>query len=167
MESNIFLGLGSNIGDRLSYLRLALEKIRSSEECTLKNYSSVYESKPYGNLNQENFLNGVIQINTALKPDRLFDFVKKVELEIGRKETNKKWAPREIDIDILFYNQLIYNENYLVIPHPEVLKRDFVIAPMIEIAPDFFHPVTNKKLSETDYKGLESFIINKTDYKLI
>lgn len=167
MESNIFLGLGSNVGDRLNNLRLSVDKILSSEKCTLKKHSSIYETRPYGNLEQGNFLNSVIQIETNLTPDQLFDLIKEVEIELGRKKTDKKWAPREIDIDILFYNQLIYNEKYLIIPHPEVLKRDFVLIPMIEIAPDFFHPVIKKKISELDCKLSESFIINKTDYRLI
>lgn len=167
MESNIFLGLGSNVGNRLNYFGLALDKILNSEKCTLKKYSSVYETRPYGNLEQGNFLNGVIQVETNLTPDQLFDFIKSVEIDVGRRGTNKKWAPREIDIDILFYNQLIYNEEYLIIPHPEVLKRDFVLIPMIEIAPDFLHPLLKKKLSELDYNVLESFIIKKTNYQLI
>ncbi|MDQ7815818.1 MAG: 2-amino-4-hydroxy-6-hydroxymethyldihydropteridine diphosphokinase [Melioribacteraceae bacterium] len=167
MVSNIFLGLGSNVGDRLSYLKLAVERILKAGNCFLKKSSSIYETRPYGNLELGNFFNAVIQIDTALKPDELFEFVKRLEIEIGRKETKKKWAPREIDIDILFYNQLIYNENYLVIPHPAVLKRDFVLIPIIEISSDFSHPVIRKKLCNLDLNLLESYIINKTDHKLI
>lgn len=167
MVNNIFLGLGSNKGDRIKFLLNAVEKIKHNTKCILVNSSSVYETTPYGNIDQENFFNAVISISSDLSPDELFDFIKQIEQELGRFELNKKWGPREIDIDILFYNQLIYIKDNLIIPHSEVLKRDFVLVPLIEIAPEFIHPVEGKQLSELSLAGIESHIVTKFDYKLI
>lgn len=167
MVNNIFLGLGSNKGDRIKFLLNAVEKIKHNTKCILVNSSSVYETTPYGNIDQENFFNAVISISSDLSPDELFDFIKQIEQELGRFELNKKWGPREIDIDILFYNQLIYIKDNLIIPHSEVLKRDFVLVPLIEIAPEFIHPVEGKQLSELSLAEIESHIVTKFDYKLI
>lgn len=167
MENNIFLGLGSNKGDRLKFLLNAVEKIKSNTKCILVNSSSVYETTPYGNIDQENFFNAVININSGLSPGDLFDFIKQIEVDSGRTGLNKKWGPREIDVDILFYNQLIYVKDNLIIPHSEILKRDFVLVPLIEIAPAFIHPVEEKQLSELSLAGIESHIVSKFDYKLI
>jgi 2-amino-4-hydroxy-6-hydroxymethyldihydropteridine diphosphokinase len=167
MVNNIFLGLGSNKGDRIKFLLNAVEKIKNNTNCILVNSSSVYETTPYGNIDQENFFNAVISISSDLSPDELFNFIKQIEQELGRFELNKKWGPREIDIDILFYNQLIYIKDNLIIPHSEVLKRDFVLVPLIEIAPAFIHPVEGKQLSELSLAGIESHIVTKFDYKLI
>lgn len=167
MVNNIFLGFGSNKGDRIKFLLNAVEKIKHNTKCILVNSSSVYETTPYGNIDQENFFNAVISISSDLSPDELFDFIKQIEQELGRFELNKKWGPREIDIDILFYNQLIYIKDNLIIPHSEVLKRDFVLVPLIEIAPEFIHPVEGKQLSELSLAEIESHIVTKFDYKLI
>lgn len=109
--------------------------------------SSIYESKPYGNLNQENFFNAVFKIKTYYQPAELFEFLKKVEEIVGRKKT-VIWGPREIDLDILFYNNLIFNDERLIIPHKDILSRDFVLIPLCEIAPDLEHPEMNKKICE-------------------
>jgi len=114
MVDNIFLGLGSNKGDRIKFLLNAVEKIKSNTKCILVNSSSVYETTPYGNIEQENFFNAVINISSGLSPDELFYFTKQIEVDSGRTGLNKKWGPREIDVDILFYNQLIYVKDNLI-----------------------------------------------------
>lgn len=167
MVDKIFLGLGSNVGDRKEYLLKSVEKLNNSKKCKVINSSSVYETSPFGVINQQNFLNAVIEIKSDYSANELFEFVKKIEVELGRTPALKKWGPREIDIDILFYNQLIYNQDNLIIPHSEILKRDFVLVPLIEIAPTFVHPIYKKRMSEFDVSEIEHHIIHKFDYKLI
>lgn len=167
MVDKIFLGLGSNVGDRKEYLLKSVERLNNSKKCKVINSSSVYETSPFGVINQQNFLNAVIEIQCDYSANELFEFVKKIEVELGRTPSLKKWGPREIDIDILFYNQLIYNQDNLIIPHSEILKRDFVLVPLIEIAPTFVHPIYKKRMSEFDVSEIEHHIIDKFDYKLI
>lgn len=167
METKIFLGLGSNLGNKLEYLRKAVRLINECVDCNVKAASSVYESKPFGNFPHDLYYNAVIEIETNMLADDLLMFTQFVERFTGRKPAVEKWAPREIDVDILFYNQLIYNYDDLVIPHPEILKRDFVLVPLMEIAKDFVHPVLKKKLSAINFSKIEKNITRKLDYSLL
>jgi len=166
MVNEVYLGLGSNIGDRLKYLLYAVELIGNNQNCSLIKSSSIYETNPYGTLEGDNYYNGVINIKTSLDPAELLELIKQYELKAGRKKENIKWSSREIDIDILFYNNLIYKNEKLNIPHPEILLRDFVLIPLNEIAPDFVHPVTNQKIRDINYTELERHIIQKLNYVL-
>jgi 2-amino-4-hydroxy-6-hydroxymethyldihydropteridine diphosphokinase len=166
MADKIFLGLGSNKGDKLYFIKKAVTELKLFNVNIVK-YSSIYETRPYGNKEQENYFNAVVEVSSALVVDDLFSVVKKLEKDIGRKETKEKWAPREIDIDILFYNQLIYKSNKLNIPHPGILKRDFVLVPLLEIAEDFIHPIEKKQLIQFDVDSLEKHIVRKLKYSLI
>jgi 2-amino-4-hydroxy-6-hydroxymethyldihydropteridine diphosphokinase len=164
MVSSIFLGLGSNKGDRKNYILKAINKIQQSAESRIEKVSSLYETTPYGTVDQENYYNAVVEITSEFELSQLFEFVKLLEKKLGRTQCNLKWAPREIDIDILFYNKLIYSDNKLTVPHKEILLRDFVLVPLIEIAGYFVHPVINKKLSEVDLAGIETHILRKIDF---
>ena len=166
MENNIFLGLGSNLGNRLQHLRKAVHLIDESEGCKVVDVSSVYESKPLNDLPHDNYYNAVILIESSFPPYELLMFTQFVEAFIGRKKHKEKWAPREIDVDILFYNELIYNYEDLKIPHPEAMKRDFVLVPMIEIAEDFVHPIYGEKMRYVDFNKIENNIIRKLDSPL-
>jgi len=157
---NIFLGLGANEGDRFNYLLSALNKINSNYKIQIKNISTIYESKPFGNIATNNFLNLVVKIYSELNPYELLNFVKKIEKNLGRIERGK-WNNREIDIDILFYNNLIIKEKDLIIPHPYLIERDFVLIPLNEIAPNFLHSELNKKISEIYNSISEKYIIGK------
>ena len=138
--------------------------------------SSIYESSPYGNLIQEDFFNAVFKIKTYYKPLELFGFLKKVEEQVGRKKTIK-WGPREIDLDILFYNNLILEDEQLTIPHKDILNRDFVLIPLCEIAPELEHPEINKKIyeicnlktecSENKTQFIKRYIIRKIPHKVL
>lgn len=165
MTENIFLGLGSNKGDRLKYLKSAVSKIRADENTRLEKISSVYETEPYGLKEQNPFLNAVIQISSGRSLLELHPWIKELEKEIGRQE-GPKWGPREIDIDLLFYNDTVFSSEKLTVPHKEVLLRDFVLIPLIEIAPDFVHPVLNVKVSRISTQELEKLIINKVSTEL-
>lgn len=139
----IFLALGSNIGDRLENIKNAIHYLE--EKITILKVSTIIETEPYGVLDQPKFLNCVLKGNTNLKPQELLSFVLGIEEKMGRKRTIK-WGPRNIDIDILFYESLIIENENLKIPHPELHKRAFVLIPLCEIAPDFIHPVFNKTM---------------------
>jgi 2-amino-4-hydroxy-6-hydroxymethyldihydropteridine diphosphokinase len=166
MENNVYLGLGSNLGDRLIYLAYAIELIDGNRDCSLIKCSSIYETTPYGSSEGNNYYNAVIQIKTSLSPSDLLLLMKQFETKAGRRLDEKKWSDREIDIDILFYNNFIYNNEKLNIPHPEILLRDFVLIPLLEIAPDFIHPLTNQKIKDISYTALEKHIIQKLNYEL-
>ncbi|MBT8391015.1 MAG: 2-amino-4-hydroxy-6-hydroxymethyldihydropteridine diphosphokinase [Ignavibacteriaceae bacterium] len=125
----------------------AIELVDQDYYCQVETVSSIYETKPYGELDQENFFNAVFEIKTYYQPSELFSFLKKVEEQAGRKKT-VKWGPREIDLDILFFNNIIFSDDQLTIPHKDLLNRDFVLIPFCEIAPEFEHPELNKKICE-------------------
>ena len=133
--------------------------------CSIIDKSSVYETRPYGNVKQANFLNAVMSVKTDLWLKELFRFLKEVEADIGRT-TTEKWGPREIDLDLLFFDKTVYSDFELIVPHPGIFERDFVIVPMCEIAPDFMIPEKEIKISKLDLKKIENNIISKTDYKL-
>jgi GTP cyclohydrolase-4 len=136
----VFLGLGSNLGDRQSNILQALQRLR--EKIAIESISSCYETEPVGYLDQPRFLNIVCSGTTSLSPRELFQFIKGIEKKMGRRPT-VRYGPRPIDIDILFYDDLVLDEPELVIPHPRLAERAFVLAPLAEIAPDKVHPVLN------------------------
>lgn len=146
---NVFLGLGSNVGDRAANIRTAYDLIHRTIGKVAK-FSHVYETEPWGNTEQESFFNQVIMINTTLDPRELLEAITKIEREMGRtrKEKQTKWGPRIIDIDILFYGKRIIRDKGLDIPHPELHKRAFVLVPLLEIAPDLEHPILKKPIDQ-------------------
>jgi 2-amino-4-hydroxy-6-hydroxymethyldihydropteridine diphosphokinase len=143
---NVFLGLGSNMGNRASHLAAAMQMIQKEIGKVAKK-SHVYETEPWGNKDQEAFLNQVIMVNTTLEPRDLLAATTFIERSMGR-ERKEKWGPRTIDIDILFYGKRVIRDRGLEIPHPELHKRAFVLAPLLEIAPDYEHPLLKKPIDE-------------------
>ena len=141
----VYLGLGSNMGNRQANLDSALEFL--SQRLQLKKVSSLYDTEPVGNTEQPRFLNMVCQVNTRLAPEELLTLAKGIELKLGRAPRTSN-APRPIDIDILFYGDQVVKTKKLVIPHPRLTERAFVLVPLDEIAPDFVHPVNNKTVRE-------------------
>lgn len=141
---NVYLCLGSNMGDRAANLRTASALI-SKQLGKAAKQSHLYETEPWGNTAQEAFLNQVIMINTVLDPRGLLEGITKIEKEMGRTKT-EKWGPRIIDIDVLFYGKRIIRDKGLEIPHPELHKRAFVLVPLMEIAPELEHPVLKQPI---------------------
>ena len=135
-----FLALGSNLGNRAENLRNAIEALNSREGIRVTRKSSFYETEPVGGPDQGKFLNGVIEIKTTLEPEDLLKVVMNIESELGRVR-REHWGPRTIDIDILTLDDLVYVSPTLSIPHPLMHERGFVLRPLLEIAPDFKHPV--------------------------
>lgn len=164
MANEAFLGLGSNLGDRLGLLKKVIEGINGTKNCRVTKVSSVYETTPYGNVEQDNYLNLVCKIETGFTLQQLFDFTKNLELSLGRKSRDVKWGPREIDIDILFYNNVIYKDERMTVPHAEILKRDFVLIPLIEIEHGFVHPESGIEIGKVDLSKLEKHIIAKSNF---
>jgi len=146
---NVFLGLGSNMGDRAANLRAAADLIAKNIGKIAKK-SHVYETQPWGNTAQDKFLNQVVMANTTLDPRDLLEKISKIERELGRerRRDQEKWGPRTIDIDILFYGKRVIRDKGLEVPHPELHKRAFVLVPLLEIAPDLEHPTLKKQIDE-------------------
>ena len=140
----VYLGLGSNLGDRQENLKKALEFL--AQRLRMGKVSAIYDTDPLGDTNQPRYLNMVCQAFTMLAPEGLLALVKGVESKMGRK--GKSGAPRSIDIDILLYGNLVMTPPDLTIPHPRIHERAFVLVPLAEIAPDLVHPVKNKTIKE-------------------
>lgn len=140
------IGLGSNLGERDKNIRTALEKMQE-KGIELLRVSSVLETEPYGYTNQPKFLNAVCLVETNLTPDQLLDVLLEIEKEIGRVR-ERKWGPRIIDLDIIFYEDLVLESERLIVPHPDMHNRWFVLAPLAEICPDYVHPKLKKTVRE-------------------
>lgn len=139
MQNKAFISLGTNIGDRLRYLNLAIEELEKHELIKVVNNSSIYETDPVGYVNQDAFLNMVILVLTELNPHALLAECMRIELELGRKR-EIRWGPRTIDLDILLYNQENIEAEDLIIPHPRMKERAFVLVPLLEIGSDLLDP---------------------------
>lgn len=161
-----YIALGSNVGDKINNLRNSVSYLLESNAVDLILCSSVYESLPYGNHNQQNFFNAVIKIKTSLLPLELFYLLKKTELKVGR-QLRERWGPREIDLDILFYDDLILSDDILTLPHKGIHLRDFVLLPLVELDKNFVHPVFRISLSELLNRIKDRTIISKIDETLL
>ena len=135
-----YIGFGSNIGDRLAHIQNAIHTLSKTEGITVKKISSLYKTDPVGYEAQAQFLNGVAAIQTSLSPLPLLHTLKDIETAIGRKH-RIRWGPREIDLDILVYGDLCVQTEKLVVPHPEMHLRGFVLVPLAELAPNLVHPI--------------------------
>ena len=145
MKHKVFLALGSNLGQRLDNLQAAVKAL--TPEVRVLQESRVYETEPWGYADQPSFLNMVLGAETELSPQKLLAKLKKVELNLGRIP-NFRNGPRLIDLDILFYDDLILNLPDLVIPHPRLSERAFVLVPLMDLAPGLIHPATGQSVAE-------------------
>jgi 2-amino-4-hydroxy-6-hydroxymethyldihydropteridine diphosphokinase len=144
--TDVFLLLGSNLGDRAAYLQQAISHVEMAI-APIVGKSSVYETQSWGKADEPDYLNQVIHLRTVMPPHELLDNIMNVERIMGR-ERGVKWGSRIIDIDILFYGDALINDEGLTIPHPELHKRLFTLAPLSEIAPGFIHPGLHKSINQ-------------------
>ncbi len=145
--ARVYLGLGSNKGERLAFLQSALDQSAKLYGTSVITVSSVYETEPVGKKDQAEFLNAVAEIETALAPHDLLRKLKRIEKDLGRKDWIR-WGPREIDIDILYYDDVVLKDLTIQIPHREIANRRFVLIPLNEIAQGLLDPA--RKLSVAD-----------------
>lgn len=145
--SDAYISVGSNMGDRQNYIDCAVNAMAENDMNVVRNVSSIIETKPYGNVEQDNFLNGCIHIKTLYSPHELLDFLQNIELENGRKRTIH-WGPRTLDLDILMYDDCVIFDENLILPHPDMVNREFVLEPLCEIAPYIVHPLEKKTILE-------------------
>lgn len=144
--SKVWIALGSNMGEGRKNLDLAI-KMMNERGVSVEKVSTYIETEPYGYIEQDNFVNAVCIAETKLNPRELLEVLLKIEFDMGRVRIIK-WGPRIIDLDILFYEDLIIDEEDLKVPHIEIQKRSFVLEPMNEISPDKIHPVFKKTVHQ-------------------
>lgn len=144
-----YLGLGSNVGCREEQLARAMGLLAASPGIELLRSSALYETEPVGIEEQRWFINAVVEVRTTLSPLELLRTCKGIERRLGRRERGR-WGPREIDIDLLLYNGLVLedHEHGLILPHPELHRRRFVLVPLVELAPELVHPLMKRPLSQ-------------------
>lgn len=156
-EKTAYLALGSNLGDRAANLRAAVDLLESGGDCHITVASSVYDAKPVGLLDQPDFLNAVIRVETDLDPVDLLNLCIETEKRMGRERTIR-WGPRVIDIDILWYDGQEVQAPGLTIPHPRMMERAFVLAPLAEVAPDLELPggiLAREAAARVEQKGIK------------
>lgn len=144
-EHTVYLALGSNLGNRAANLKAAIASLPPQMEVKAK--SRVYETPPWGYTNQEKFLNQVVKVQTYLEPESLLKHLKRLETALGRVPSFK-YGPRLMDIDILLYDDLVFDSAALKIPHPHMHERGFVLLPLMDIAPDLVHPVKKQTIRQ-------------------
>jgi 2-amino-4-hydroxy-6-hydroxymethyldihydropteridine diphosphokinase len=142
----VYLGLGSNLGNREANLRMALRLLEPL--CRVEEVSSLYETAPVGLEDQPPFYNAACRITTGLEPGALLRFLKRVEFEVGRRPGGPRWGPRPIDLDLLLDDDVVVESGDLVLPHPRLAERPFVLVPLAEIAPEARHPVLDRTVRE-------------------
>lgn len=142
-----YLALGSNLGDKQGYLNEAVEKLKQTAGIRVRKVSEWMETKPYGGVEQDDFLNGCLEAETMLEPFELLAEMNRIEAEAGRERTIH-WGPRTLDLDLIFYDDAVIEDPQLIVPHPDLENREFVLRPLLELCPCLHHPVTGKTVRQ-------------------
>jgi dihydroneopterin aldolase/2-amino-4-hydroxy-6-hydroxymethyldihydropteridine diphosphokinase len=154
MKHTVYLGLGSNVGDRVEFLAAAVRGVADFDMTVVDAVSNVYETEPVGNVPQSEFLNCAASVRTDLTVEQFHARMKWLEKEIGRTDS-ERWGPREIDIDLLFFDAVVLNSDAIRIPHAELVNRKFVLQPLCDIAPMMVHPVAHKNIEELNNEATD------------
>lgn len=142
-----YIALGSNMGDKKAYLDEAVEKLDHHPLCRVQKVAEYMQTEPYGGVEQDTFLNSALELRTLLYPEELLKLLNQIEAEAGR-ERIIYWGPRTLDLDILFYDDRVIDSPHLTVPHIDMQNRDFVLAPMAQLAPWYRHPVLNRTVQQ-------------------
>lgn len=142
-----YVAFGSNLGDRRAYIQEAVEKLGALKGCRVEKVSDILETEAYGGVEQGDFLNGCLQLRTLLTPEELLEKMNRIEEEAGR-ERLVHWGPRTLDLDLIFYDDLVTEEEQLLLPHPDMQNRTFVLKPLAQLCPYKRHPVTGRTVRE-------------------
>lgn len=155
----VYLSIGSNMGDKKAYLEFGKQRLEESPYCQVKKVSDYIQTEPYGVTDQDWFLNGALELDTLLTPEELLDLIHRIEEEAERKR-ERRWGPRTLDLDIIFYDDLVLDSEELVIPHMDMRNRSFVLEPLAQIAPRKRHPIFNKTVEELKGEKNNGFTAN-------
>ena len=157
-----YVALGSNLGDKKAYLDQAVQKLNDDKLCKVVKVADYIETEPYGGVEQDSFLNSVLELQTLLYPQELLELLNRIEAQ-AKRERKLHWGPRTLDLDIIFYDNEIIDTQRLTVPHIDMQNRDFVLKPMVQLAPHFRHPIYMltmrqmlEKLENTDSSGREN-----------
>ena len=166
MAAKVYLGIGSNLGNREENIRRALSILDEMDGITVRTVSSCYETEPVGPVTgQDDFYNVAAEIETTLGPRDLLVCANSVEQRLGRVR-EERWGPRTIDIDILLWEDMVVDEDELTIPHPEMERRAFVLTPLAEIAPEVIHPTAQRSIAELASQLDDEHRVRRLDVKL-
>ncbi|MBM4160585.1 MAG: 2-amino-4-hydroxy-6-hydroxymethyldihydropteridine diphosphokinase [Ignavibacteria bacterium] len=160
---NVFVGLGSNVGDRLGFLKSAVQELGKLHATAIVRVSSIYETEPVGKKDQPHFLNMVIELVSALDASQFHSQCKEIERRIGRTRS-ERWGPREIDLDLLYFGRDRVSDGRLTVPHPEIADRRFVLVPMGELAPEWIDPVRRISIAQMLVACDDASAVTKTPY---
>ncbi len=156
MKNLVYIGLGSNMGDRVSHIQQALHMLVDSSSLSILNTSSFYETEPVGFKDQEWFVNAVVEVETNLSPEDLLNQCQGIEAKLGRvRDPNNQDGPRTIDLDILFYGDQVISTEALIIPHPRFHERAYALVPMLELNDSLIHPVIHQSITQV-HQALKS-----------
>ena len=158
----VYIGVGSNMGDRAAYMDLAAERVRNLADCRRFRSSDILESEPYGYTNQDVFLNAVFRFETILEPVELLDRLMEIEQEAGRTR-EIRWGPRTLDLDILLYDDLVTEDPHLIIPHPDMHNRMFVLEPLCQLNAYGVHPLLRERYIDIRRRLTGNFPENPSD----
>ena len=143
----VYLAVGSNMGEKEAYIEQGIEELRAIPEIQIEKVSDLIVTKPYGGVEQDDFVNGAIKLRTLLTPHELLDVLHEIEAHANRKRVIH-WGPRTLDLDIIFYDDLVSSDETLIIPHVDMQNRDFVLKPLLDLCPNKRHPLLRKTVTQ-------------------